>query len=86
MTRRGRASSGSWYDGPGALPGRARGRGGRTHGGPARPRSWKSEKLEESGLGAELAALAERYEAKKRELNAIDYGDMIGLAIRLLED
>ncbi len=53
--------------------------------GPARPSSWKSERLEESGLGAELAALAERYEAKKQELGAIDYGDMIGLAVRLLE-
>lgn len=52
---------------------------------PAEPRSWKSEKLEESGLGAELVALEERYETKKRELNAIDYGDMIGLAVRLLE-
>lgn len=52
---------------------------------PARPGSWKWKKLEESGLAAELDALAERYEAKKRELGAIDYGDMIGLAARLLE-
>ena len=55
-------------------------------GGPRRPDPGKQKKLESSGLAAELAALAKRYEEKKRELNAIDYDDMVGLAIGLLEE
>ena len=54
-------------------------------GGPRRHDPRKEKKLESSGLAAELAALAKRYEEKKRELNAIDYDDMVGLAIELLE-
>jgi DNA helicase-2/ATP-dependent DNA helicase PcrA len=54
--------------------------------GPRRPDPRKEDKLKSSGLGAELAALAKRYVERKRELNAIDYDDMIGLAIGLLEN
>ncbi|HOT45667.1 MAG TPA: ATP-dependent helicase [Spirochaetota bacterium] len=46
---------------------------------------WKRKKLDDSGLGAELTLLSTEYRLVKQKRNVIDYDDMMGCAIRLLE-
>jgi len=46
---------------------------------------WKRKKLDDSGLGAELALLSEEYRRTKQQRNIIDYDDMMGFAVGLLE-
>jgi DNA helicase-2/ATP-dependent DNA helicase PcrA len=46
---------------------------------------WKRNKLDDSGLGAELSLLYEEYRLIKQKSNVIDYDDMMRSAIHLLE-
>ncbi len=46
---------------------------------------WKKRKIEDSGLGAELALLDDEYRDVKRRKSLIDYDDMMIFAIELLE-